>query len=141
MMLRHAHGSVQSEWIQLSSRFPYRPCKLTGSMWPASNRDRRARIDGNGKRCLPPAAQNTDPLSIQVAAANDVNKINVCGHCLHTLILLTWCYGVRVEETFDTHSCTRLPNASWPALPVLTSIACLRRFGVQIHCRRRQSPS
>jgi len=142
MILRYSRGgSPQSEWVQLSRCFRYRHRKQLASMRPASNRDRRARFDSNGKPCLPPAAQKTDPLSIQVTAASDVNQINVCGPCLHTLISLTWCSSVRVEQTLDTHSWIRLSSAQHTALPVLTSIVSHRQFRVQTHCWHRQSLS
>ena len=64
-------------------------CKLAGSMWPASNGDRRARVDGSGRLCLPLAAQKETPLPLQATAVNDVNEINVCGQWPHTLISLT----------------------------------------------------
>ena len=55
------------------------------SMWPVGN-GADVRVADNSKRRLSPAAQKTDPLAIQAIAASDVNQINVCGHCPHTLI-------------------------------------------------------
>ena len=57
-------------------------------MWPVGN-GADVRVADNSKLRLSPAAQKTDPLATQVIAASDVNKVNVCRQCPHTLTLLT----------------------------------------------------
>ena len=94
-------------------------------MWPASNRDRRVRIDGDLRLCLPPVAQKETPLSMQVTAFSYVNEINVCGHGPHTLISLTPSLAARTEKMaasqrkFDRF---RIP----PAMQMERDIACIQ---------------
>ena len=94
-------------------------------MWPASNGDRRARVDGNDRLCLPLAAQKETPLSMQVTVFSYVNEINVCGHWPHTLISLTPSLAARTEKMaasqrkFDRF---RIP----PAMQMERDIACIQ---------------
>jgi len=87
--------------------------KVRWTMSPASNRDRRARIDCNSRLCLPLTARKTAPSSLQATAIKDVKEINSCGQGPHELISLTSALRITSEETLESNSYTRLPNTSW----------------------------